>query len=64
MERKAKFTKTVTTRFTEEIAKVIEKLVKDRRKEFPRYTEGDLVRSAVVNHLKAKGYLDKKKDYL
>lgn len=64
MERKAKFTKAVTTRFPEDIYKLIEKLVKERKKEFPRYTEGDMIRSAVINHLKLKGYLKKGKNYL
>lgn len=64
MKKQAKFTKAVTTRFPDEVYKAIEKLVKSKQEDFPRYTEGDLVRSAMVNHLKAKGYLKKGKDYL
>ena len=64
MKRTAKFTKAVTTRLPDEVFKAIEKIVKDKQDDFPRYTEGDLVRSAVVNHLKAKGYLNKGKNYL
>lgn len=59
-----RYTKTVTTRFPEEVFNAIEKLVKDKQKEFPRYTEADAIRSAIVNHLKSKGYLDKVKNFL
>ncbi len=64
MKRKARFTLAVTTRFPPEVFKVIEELVKEKQKEFPRYTEADCIRSAVINHLKAKGFLDKGKNYL
>ena len=42
----------------------LEKKTKDKQKEFPRYREADALRSALVNDLKAKGYLDKNKHYL
>ena len=59
-----KYTKTITTRFPEEVFTAVEKLVKDKQKDFPRYTEADAIRSAIVNHLKNKGYLDKGKNFL
>ena len=64
MSKDLKYTKTVTTRFPDEVYKAIEKLVKDKKDEFPRYTEADAIRSAIVNHLKNKGYLDKGKNFL
>ena len=64
MKRQKKFTHAVNTRFPEEVFKVIEKLAKDKQDEFPRYSESDVIRSAVINHLKSKGYLDKGKNYL
>jgi hypothetical protein len=64
MAKELKYTKTVTTRFPDEVFQAIEKLVKEKKKDFPRYTEADAVRTAVVNHLKSKGYLDKKKNFL
>jgi len=64
MAKDLKYNKTVTTRFPEEVFKAIEKLVHDKKEEFPRYTEADALRSAIVNHLKNKGYLDKGKNYL
>lgn len=57
-------TEAILARFPHVVAEAIEKYTKDKQKEFPRYRPLDLVRSAVVNHLKAKGYLDKNKDYL
>jgi len=64
MKRTARFTKAVTARFPEEVFKAIEKVVQVKQEDFPRYTEGDVVRSAVIKHLKEKGYLDKGKNYL
>jgi thymidylate kinase len=64
MAKELKYTKTVTTRFPEEVFKAIGTLVKNKQKDFPRYTEADAIRAAIVNHLKSKGYLDKAKNYL
>lgn len=64
MGKEIKYTKTVTTRFPVEVFNAIEKLIKDKQEEFPRYTEADAIRSAIVNHLKNKGYLNKGKNYL
>jgi len=64
VKKELKYPLTVTTRFPEVVASVIGEVVKEKQKEFPRYSEADLIRSAVVNHLKSKGKLDKNKDYL
>jgi hypothetical protein len=64
MPKRIRYTKTITTRFPDEVFVAVEKLVKEKQKEFPRYTEADAIRSAIVNHLKNKGYLEKSKNYL
>lgn len=64
MPKSVKYTKTITTRFPAEVYNAVEKLIKDKQKDFPRYTEADAIRSAIVNHLKNKGYLQKDKNYL
>ena len=47
-----------------EIKEAITKKIKKKKKDFPRYSEADLVRSAIVNALKKDGFLVKDKDYL
>ena len=64
MAEKEKYTKTLTVRLPETVYKAVLKRVQDKKSEFPRYQEADAVRSAIVNHLKLKGYLDKGKEYL
>ncbi len=64
MGKELKYNKTVTTRFPDEVYRAVEKLVAEKRKDFPRYTEADAIRSAIVNHLKKKGYLNKDKNFL
>jgi hypothetical protein len=59
-----KLTEAITVRFPPEVMKAIEKRARDQSAEFPRYNEGDVIRIAVVVHLKEKGYLDKEKTYL
>ena len=63
-KKELRYPLTVTTRFPEAVAEAVAEIVKDKQKEFPRYSEADLIRSAVVNHLKSKGKLDRNKDYL
>ena len=62
--KEMKYPKLVATRVPLEVWQAIQKLVKDKQDDYPRYTEGDAVRSALVNHLKAKGLLNKGKNYL
>jgi len=64
MKKEMKYPQIIATRIPNEVHKALGKLVKERQKEFPRYSEADAVRSAVVNHLKTKGLLEKGKDYL
>jgi len=40
------------------------KRIEKKQKYYPRYSEADLIRTSVVKHLKEKGFLDDKKDYL
>ena len=62
--KELKYPKLIATRVPLDVRKAIDELVKEKQKDYPRYTEGDAVRSALVNHLKSKGYLDKGKNYL
>ena len=64
MTKKPKYAFALTTKFPQEVWQAMHKRVEDKQKNWPRYAEADLVRTSVVNHLKAKGYLDKNKDYL
>ncbi len=64
MRKETRFTKLIAARIPEEVWKAIEKRIEHKQKKFPRYTEGDIIRTSLVNHLKNKGYLDKGKDYL
>ena len=62
--REKRFEKHIATRIPKDVYEALQKLAKERRKDFPRYTESDAMRSAIINHLKAKGFLEKGKDYL
>ena len=62
--KELKYSKLVATRVPAEVYEAIQKLIREKQQEYPRYTEGDAIRSAIVKHLKEKGFLDKKKDYL
>ena len=64
MKDKNKLMKTVTIRLPEAVWIALQKKANDKHKDYPRYSESDAVRSAIINDLKAKGYLDKSKDYL
>jgi len=60
----AKYTKALTVKFPEEIWKAMGKRVEKKQKYYPRYSEADIIRTAVVKHLKEKNLLDKNKNYL
>ena len=64
MVKEAKYSKAITVKFPEEVWKAMDKRVKAKQKYYPRYIEADLIRTSVVKHLKEKGFLDKKKNYL
>ncbi len=59
-----KYTKPITVKFPEIVWKAMQKRIEKKQKYFPRYGEADLIRTAVVKHLKEKSILDKNKDYL
>ena len=56
--------KPVTVRFPKDVFKALEDRVKHKKKNFGKYKEADVIRTAVVNHLKKKKYLKTGKDYL
>ncbi|MEK6927732.1 MAG: hypothetical protein AABX11_04835 [Nanoarchaeota archaeon] len=64
MATKEKYNVPITVKFPETLVKAMARRIEHKQKKFPRYTEADFIRTAVVNHLKNKGYLDKNKDYL
>lgn len=64
MTEDIKYTQTITTRVTLEIEKAMAVYIARKKKEFPRYNEADLIRSAIVDFLKKKGELEHNKDYL
>ncbi len=55
---------TITVRVPEAVYDALMKRVKNKRKEYPRYSDAEVIRKALVKHLKEKGLLDKDKDYL
>ena len=62
--RENKYPKIAATRVPVAVWEAMRKYIKEKQKDFPRYSETDFMRSAMVNHLKAKGFLEKGKDYL
>lgn len=60
----AKYDKIMTLKFPREVYEAMQKRAEWKRKKFGKYVEADVVRTAVVKHLKEKGLLDKGKDYL
>lgn len=64
MVKTARYSKAMTIKFPEEVVKAMQKRVEKKQKYYPRYAEADVVRTAVVKHLKEKGFLEKGKDYL
>jgi hypothetical protein len=63
-EQEKRFGKPVGVRLPKIVEEAMKKRVKDKRKQFPRYDVQDMIRTAIIKHLKEKGYLDKGKDYL
>ncbi len=51
-----------TTRFPMVVDEAIGKCVEIRKQDFSRYNDADLIRTAVVEYLKAQGFLDPKYD--
>jgi hypothetical protein len=63
-KKNPKYSKPVTVRFPIEVYNALVKRTKHKQKNFGKYREADVIRTAVVNHLKRKKYLDTGKDYL
>lgn len=63
-ERIKKYIHPVLSRFPDEVYKAMNKRVGHKKAIYGKYCNADLIRTAVVNHLKNKGYLQKGKDYL
>ncbi len=64
MTEKSKYTRSITIRVPEDVYKALEKRAEYKKKYFGKYRPADVVRTAVIKHLKAKGLLDKDKNYL
>ena len=65
-EKKIKpaYAKAILVRLPLDVYQAMMKRVEHKRTKFGRYSDADFARTAIVNHLKNKGYLDKHKDYL
>ncbi|MCH7568650.1 MAG: hypothetical protein IIA87_04475 [Nanoarchaeota archaeon] len=63
-KKKPKYVKPILVRLPAEVYKALKKRVQHKQKVFGRYSEADIARTAIVNHLKRKGYLKTGKDYL
>ena len=59
-----RYTKTITVRVPEPVYDAVMKRVANKQKKYPMYSDAEVMRKALVKHLKEKGYLDKGKDYL
>lgn len=58
------YTHALTVRVPEAVYDAVMKRVKNKQKKYPRYSDAEVIRKAIVKHLKEKGLLDKDKDYL
>jgi len=59
-----RYTKAITVKFPDDVWKAMDKRIAKKQKFYPRYSEADLIRTAVVKHLKTKKLLDENKHYL
>ena len=64
MTNPIKYVRPMTVKFPKDVWEAMQKRLKHKRIYYPRYCEADLIRTAVVKHLKEKGFLEKGKDYL
>lgn len=64
MVKTTKYSKAITVKFPEEVWKAMSKRIEKKQKHYPRYSEADLIRTAVVKHLKEKALLKKDEHYL
>lgn len=54
----------ITVRVPEAVYDALMKRVKNKKLKYPRYSDAEVIRKALVKHLKEKGLLDKDKYYL
>lgn len=55
---------TITVRVPDAVYEAVMKRVKNKQTKYPRYSDAEVIRKALVKHLKEKGLLDKNKNYL
>lgn len=55
---------TLTVRVPDAVYDAVMKRVTNKQLKYPRYSDAEVMRKALVKHLKEKGYLDKDKNYL
>lgn len=58
------YNKAITVRVPEAVYDAVMKRVKNKQTKYPRYSDAEVIRKALVKHLKEKGLLDKSKNYL
>jgi Arc/MetJ-type ribon-helix-helix transcriptional regulator len=54
----------IGVRLPDEVYEAVMKRVANKRQKYPSYSDAEVMRKALVRHLKEKGYLDKDKSYL
>lgn len=59
-----KYKHTITVRVPEPVYDALMKRVKNKQMKYPSYSDAEVIRKALVKHLKEKGLLDKDKNYL
>lgn len=64
MPRDIKYDKAVTVKLPSVLFEAIQKRVDKKQLKYGKYSEADVIRTAIVKHLKEKGLLDKNKTYL
>ena len=59
-----RYPRTIAVRVTEEVYQAVMKRVQNKRLKYPLYSDAEVIRKALVKHLKDKGLLEKDKNYL
>lgn len=54
----------IAVRVPDAVYDAVMKRVAKKQLKYPRYSDAEVMRKALVKHLKEKGYLDKDKNYL
>jgi len=58
------YKRTITVRVPDAVYEALMKRVKNKQTKYPRYSDAEVIRKALVKHLKEKGLLEKAKSYL